>query len=239
MNISEIKAAYLTGDQSLTALAEQAGMSRKTLARQAQAEGWQAARAAYRQEMTDALLSRSKAQALQQDADAPAPPGAAPGGGPGVQFPASGRAGPAAAVRRGRRVGLCRGGPAQPAGPDGVDQGAGCPPPRPRRRHAGGAHDSRVLRRRDRGLHRLAHGGGLRPLPELASFAVLMITMQACYRPPGAIFFLLRRRKNRGRKTPRESRGDPALRTHPLGGGRWHGWLVWATRQACKCIRAL
>ena len=57
MNISEIKAAYLTGDQSLTALAE----------------GWQAARAAYRQEMTDALLSRSKAQALQQDADAPAP----------------------------------------------------------------------------------------------------------------------------------------------------------------------
>ena len=70
MNISEIKAAYLTGDQSLTALAEQAGMSRKTLARQAQAEGWQAARAAYRQEMTDALLSRSKAQALQQDADA-------------------------------------------------------------------------------------------------------------------------------------------------------------------------
>ena len=45
MNISEIKAAYLTGDQSLTALAEQAGMSRKTLARQAQAEGWQAARA--------------------------------------------------------------------------------------------------------------------------------------------------------------------------------------------------
>lgn len=73
MNISEIKTAYLTGDQSLTALAEQAGMSRKTLARQAQAEGWQAARAAYRQEMTDALLSRSKAQALQQDADAPAP----------------------------------------------------------------------------------------------------------------------------------------------------------------------
>ena len=65
MNISEIKAAYLTGDQSLTALAEQAGMSRKTLARQAQAEGWQAARAAYRQEMTDALLSRSKAQALR------------------------------------------------------------------------------------------------------------------------------------------------------------------------------
>ena len=69
MNISEIKAAYLTGDQSLTALAEQAGMSRKTLARQAQAEGWQAARAAYRQEMTDALLSRSTPQALRQAAD--------------------------------------------------------------------------------------------------------------------------------------------------------------------------
>ena len=45
MKISEIKAAYLTGDQSLTALAEEAGVSRKMLARQAQAEGWQAARA--------------------------------------------------------------------------------------------------------------------------------------------------------------------------------------------------
>lgn len=73
MKISEIKAAYLTGDQSLTALAEAAGVKRSTLCRISQTEGWQAARAAYRQEVTDALLSRSKAQALQQDADAPAP----------------------------------------------------------------------------------------------------------------------------------------------------------------------
>ena len=48
--------------------------------------------------------------------------------------------------------------------------------------------------------------------------------MQPCYRPPGAIFFLLRRRKNMERKTPLRA-GAPALRTHPLGGGRWCGWL--------------
>lgn len=69
MKISEIKAAYLTGDQSLTALAEQAGVKRSTLCRISQAEGWQAARAAYRQELTDALLAHRKAQALQDGSD--------------------------------------------------------------------------------------------------------------------------------------------------------------------------
>ena len=43
-----------------------------------------------------------------------------------------------------------------------------------------------------------------------------MSTRQTRYRPPGARFFLLQRRKNRGRKTPlRAGGGPPALRTHP------------------------
>ena len=48
--------------------------------------------------------------------------------------------------------------------------------------------------------------------------------MQTGWRPPGAIFFLLRRRKNMERKTPLRA-GGPALRTHPLGGCRWCGWV--------------
>ena len=55
-------------------------------------------------------------------------------------------------------------------------------------------------------------------------FLILISSRQFCYRPPGAPFFLLRRRKNRGRKTPLRA-GAPALRTHPLGGGRGRGWL--------------
>ena len=47
--------------------------------------------------------------------------------------------------------------------------------------------------------------------------------MQKGWRPPGAIFFLLRRRKNMERKTPLRA-GAPVLRTHPLGGCRWRGW---------------
>ena len=51
------------------------------------------------------------------------------------------------------------------------------------------------------------------------SCCVLIFSMQAGWRPPGAIFFLHRRRKNMERKTPLRA-GAPALRTHPLGGGR-------------------
>ena len=43
-----------------------------------------------------------------------------------------------------------------------------------------------------------------------------MSTRQIYYRPPGAIFFLLRRRKNMERKTPRESRGWPSASVRPL-----------------------
>ena len=50
-------------------------------------------------------------------------------------------------------------------------------------------------------------------------FLILISSRQACLRPPGAPFFLLRRRKNRGRKTPLRA-GGPALRTHPWSGGR-------------------
>ena len=53
----------------------------------------------------------------------------------------------------------------------------------------------------------------------VGGFLILISSMQWGYRPPGAPFFLLRRRKNRGRKTPLRA-GGPALRTHPLGGGR-------------------
>ena len=80
---------------------------------------------------------------------------------------------------------------------------------------------------------------------------ILISSSQSCYRPPGAPFFLLRRRKNRGRKTPLRA-GAPALRTHPLGGGRGcsrtlygvPGRLVTASvvrpgeQTACRCACA-
>ena len=51
---------------------------------------------------------------------------------------------------------------------------------------------------------------------QTCNFLQAMSTRQITWRPPGARFFLPQRRKNRGRKTPRESRGQPpALRTHP------------------------
>ena len=49
--------------------------------------------------------------------------------------------------------------------------------------------------------------------------------MQAGWRPPGAIFFLLRRRKNMERKTPRRAGWTPPYEPTPLGGCRWCGWL--------------
>ena len=50
----------------------------------------------------------------------------------------------------------------------------------------------------------------------VGGFLILISSRQACWRPPGARFFLLQRRKNRGRKTPlRAGGGPPALRTHP------------------------
>ena len=78
-----------------------------------------------------------------------------------------------------------------------------------------------------------AWGGGA------GGFCVLIFSMQWGYRPPGAIFFLLRRRKNMERKTPRRAGGPPPYEPTPLGGCRWCGWLVRATRQICECIRAL
>ena len=57
------------------------------------------------------------------------------------------------------------------------------------------------------------------------SLCVLMISMRKGYRPPGAIFFLLRRRKNMERKTPRRAGCSPPYVPTPLGGCRWCGWL--------------
>ena len=56
-------------------------------------------------------------------------------------------------------------------------------------------------------------------------FYVLIISILFCYRPPGAIFFLLRRRKNMERKTPRRAGCSPPYEPTPLGGCRWCGWL--------------
>ena len=51
---------------------------------------------------------------------------------------------------------------------------------------------------------------------QTCNFLQAMSTRQITWRPPGARFFLLQRRKNRGRKTPlRAGGGPPALRTHP------------------------
>ena len=49
--------------------------------------------------------------------------------------------------------------------------------------------------------------------------------MQAGWRPPGAIFFLHRRRKNMERKTPRRAGCSPPYEPTPLGGCRWCGWV--------------
>ena len=51
----------------------------------------------------------------------------------------------------------------------------------------------------------------------LVAFLILIFSMRSCNRPPGAPFFLLRRRKNMERKTPLRAGVVPALRTHPLG----------------------
>ena len=59
---------------------------------------------------------------------------------------------------------------------------------------------------------------------KLRYLSMLIPTRQACQRPPGARFFLLQRRKNRGRKTPlRAGGGPPALRTHPWVRRRYDG----------------
>ena len=59
----------------------------------------------------------------------------------------------------------------------------------------------------------------------LAGFCVLIFSMQSGWRPPGAIFFLHRRRKNMERKTPRRAGCSPPYVPTPLGGCRWCGWL--------------
>ena len=50
-----------------------------------------------------------------------------------------------------------------------------------------------------------------------ANFYKPISTRQLGHRPPGAPFFLLPRRKNRGRKTPRKAGGDePSASVRPL-----------------------
>ena len=49
----------------------------------------------------------------------------------------------------------------------------------------------------------------------VGSLCVLIFSMQPGYRPPGAIFFLLRRRKNMERKTPLRA-GGPSASVRPL-----------------------
>ena len=49
----------------------------------------------------------------------------------------------------------------------------------------------------------------------VGGFLILISSRQACLRPPGAPFFLLRRRKNRGRKTPLRA-GGPSASVRPL-----------------------
>ena len=49
---------------------------------------------------------------------------------------------------------------------------------------------------------------------------VLIFSVQTGWRPPGAIFFLLRRRKNMERKTPRRAGCSPPYGPTPLGGCR-------------------
>ena len=72
----------------------------------------------------------------------------------------------------------------------------------------------------------LTHCGcGLIVFFRAGSCYVLFFSMQACNRPPGAIFFLLRRRKNMERKTPRRAGCSPPYEPAPLGGCRWCGWV--------------
>ena len=80
---------------------------------------------------------------------------------------------------------------------------------------------------------------GLGVFGEAGRHCVLIFSTQPGQRPPGAIFFLLRRRKNMERKTPRRAGCSPPYEPTPLGGCRWCGWFVRATRQICDCIRAL
>ena len=68
-------------------------------------------------------------------------------------------------------------------------------------------------------------GCGLGDFFWLAGFCVLIFSMRKGCRPPGAIFFLHRRRKNMERKTPRRAGGTPPYEPTPLGGCRWCGWL--------------
>ena len=83
-------------------------------------------------------------------------------------------------------------------------------------------------------------GGDLMAFFGAGSLCVLMISMRKGRRPPGAIFFLHRRRKNMERKTPRESRGVPRPTDPPpwVGVGGVGGYVS-TTRQTCQCIRAL
>ena len=74
---------------------------------------------------------------------------------------------------------------------------------------------------------------------KLANFHKPMSTRQIYYRPPGAIFFLHRRRKNMERKTPRRAGCSPPYEPTPWVGVGGAGGLVSTSRQICDCIRAL
>ncbi len=75
---------------------------------------------------------------------------------------------------------------------------------------------------------------------KLESIYKPMSTRQIYYRPPGARFFLLQRRKNRGRKTPPRAGAVPRPWNPPLHTvSVLQPHTVRATKQICTCIRTL
>ena len=75
---------------------------------------------------------------------------------------------------------------------------------------------------------------------QTCNFLQAMSTRQITWRPPGARFFLLQRRKNRGRKTPPKAGAVPRPWISPLfTASILQPHTVPATRQICACIRPL
>ena len=65
MNYTQIKAAYITGDQSLRKLAEQHQISRSTLSSLARREDWAAQREDYRRRVVQAIARQGLRQELE------------------------------------------------------------------------------------------------------------------------------------------------------------------------------